>query len=318
MAKVRPETIFALESRYSPFFRSENKGWPDLSAEKVFLILDAFVEAWPKVHLPSQWGTGDPKEQTAYRFLRDIVWTIGQDDPDNSFPVLESIVADERFADFHDDASSMRASALRKKALRDFEPPSPSQIVDFLDNNQVTTVEDLRKFLIQILEELQTDIKGSEFDPVDKFYSGDKRVDEETASKRIAEDIQKRLIALNTAVTIEHHLKDDKRCDITATKMFGGMRRLLVIEVKGQWNRELFQAAAEQLHRRYAIHPDAEHQGIYLVLWFGNSEKIAGRRNRSILSASQLREKIVAEMPKELRSVIDVFVLDLSLSHGCC
>ena len=315
--KSDPETIFALEGRFSAFSRIGNKGWPDLAAAKVFLILDAFIEAWPKVYLPNQWGTGDPKEQTAYRFLRDIVWTIAHDDPEDSLPVLEAILADERFGDFHDDASSMRASALRKKALRDFEPPSPSQIVELLDKNQVTTVEDLRKFLIQILEELQSEIKGSEFDPVDKFYSAGERVDEETASKRIADDLQKRLKVLNTAVAIEHHLKDDKRCDITATKMFSGMRRLLVIEVKGQWNRELFEAAAKQLHQRYAIHPDAEHQGIYLVLWFGNGEEIAGRRDHSILSPSQLREKIVAEMPKELHNVIDVFVLDLSLSHGC-
>ena len=88
----------------------------------------------------------------------------------------------------------------------------------------------------------------------------------------------------------------------------------MVTEVKGQWNSELFTAAKEQLHQRYAIHPDAEHQGIYLVLWFGGDEKIAGRRNRSILSPSQFQEKIVAEMPEELHGLIDVYVLDLSLN----
>ena len=62
---------------------------------------------------------------------------------------------------------------------------------------------------------------------------------------------------------------------------------------------------------------DAEHQGIYLVLWFGRDTAIAGKRNRSVLSPSQLRQRIATVIPDELYGLIDVFVLDLSLSHGC-
>ena len=312
--RTDPDTIFALERLHDSIYRGHSKGWPYLPAGKVFLLLDAFAEAWPKVHLPNSWGTHSPKEERAYRFLTDIVWTIRKDDPDNSLPVLDPIISDERLEDFHDAARDMKATALRAKALRDFKAPTPSQIVEFLDANQVATVEGLRALLVEVLEEFQREIDGSEFDPIEQFYSSHgNRVDEITASKRIANHIQMSLKALSIPVTIEHQLKNAKRCDITATQMLEGKRRLLVTEVKGQWNSELFSAATEQLHRRYAIHPDAEHQGIYLVLWFGADEDVAGRQNHSIFSPSQLQDKIVAQMPKELHGLIDVFVMDLSL-----
>lgn len=107
-------------------------------------------------------------------------------------------------------------------------------------------------------------------------------------------------------------MKNAKRCDFTAAKMLGGQRRLLVTEVKGQWNPELLTAASAQLYDRYAIHPDADHQGIYLVLWYGGGETIAGRKNPSITSAKELKTEIEASIPEDLLGFIDVFVLDLS------
>ena len=69
----------------------------------------------------------------------------------------------------------MRASALRKLALRDFKAPAPSQVVKVLDENQAATVEVLIAQVLEELEEFQREINGSEFDPVEKFYSGGQR-----------------------------------------------------------------------------------------------------------------------------------------------
>jgi hypothetical protein len=89
---------------------------------------------------------------------------------------------------------------------------------------------------------------------------------------------------------------------------------MLVVEVKGQWHVELFYAASKQLYERYAQHPNAAQQGIFLVLWFGGSEKIAGRKNNAIKSPSELKQAIMDRMSRELRGRIDIFVLDLSRS----
>ena len=84
------------------------------------------------------------------------------------------------------------------------------------------------------------------------------------------------------------------------------------MEVKGQWNAELFTAAQVQLADRYAVHPTAEEQGVYLVLWFGGDEKIAGLRSHDNLQASDLKREIEEGLPAELLGKIDVVVLDLA------
>ena len=94
--------------------------------------------------------------------------------------------------------------------------------------------------------------------------------------------------------------------------MIGGRRRLLVTEVKGQWHDELYTAASAQLHERYSIHPDAEHQGIFLIIWFGSDEKVAGRKKHGIGSADELKSRLEKTLTSELKGLIDVFVLDVS------
>ncbi|RMQ24640.1 hypothetical protein ALQ08_02395, partial [Pseudomonas syringae pv. delphinii] len=83
-------------------------------------------------------------------------------------------------------------------------------------------------------------------------------------------------------------------------------------EVKGQWHPELYTAAKCQLHERYSIHPDAERQGVFLVLWFGADVPVAGLKTSEIRSAEQLKLSLEASLPSDLHGLIDIFVLDLS------
>jgi hypothetical protein len=310
--KSSSDTVFGIEYRAGRLSASESVGWPRLSADKVYRILDMYVGAWPKVYLPSSWGTGSPPAETAYRFLRDIIFSINRDEPVRGVSVLDRILGNIRLADFHTDARSLKAEALRKLALRDFSPPSPEAVVNMLDQNRIATVEDLRAFLLEELEGYQIWLRNAETNPLDVFYPNGRRLGENNARNRIVEHLHSRLVGRNLFVTIEHHMANANRCDITAAAMVDGRRRLLVIEVKGQWHAELLSAASAQLHDRYSVHPDAAMQGIYLVLWFGVDETIAGRRDASITGPEVLHAKIYEEMPMELRDFVDIFVLDLS------
>ena len=310
--KTDPKTIFALEHRLGRLHSDQNDARPPMTANQVFQIMDAYVDVWSKVPLPSSWGTGDPEDETAYRFLRDCIWMIAEDMPDRRIPVLDRMIADPRFADFREAALTLRAEASRKMALQDFRAPHPSEINNLLDKGEVASVEDLRALMVEELGEVQKWLDGSETNPLDAFYSGGKRVDENTARNRIVDRLQGRMTVLGLSVVIERHMSGGNRCDITASATIEGTNRLLVTEVKGQWNDELYTAASAQLDQRYAIHPDAAKQGVYLALWYGNGEKIAARSDLTITTAAELKDRIVVRMPEELRSRVDVVVLDLS------
>jgi hypothetical protein len=310
-------SILLLNERSSRMNRSDHPYWPALTSDKVGAIINEFFDQWPKVHLPSNWGTGSPAGETAYRFLKDIIWSIGSDSPDEAISVLHQLLADPRYIDIHIPLKSIQAEQLRKKALRDFEPPTPTKIVDLLDNNAVVSVEGLRQLILLKLIGYQKDIDGGEFNAANRFYTKDTngddiRLGEVESVEIIAERLDLLLSPESIVITSEHQTKNQNRIDITAAKVIDGKRRLLVVEAKGQWHPDLYSAATTQLYERYSVHPDAEQQGIYLVIWFGSNEKIANRRKPSITSALELKKSIEDTLPPELKGFIDVFVLDVS------
>lgn len=307
-----PNVVLSLQDRVGWLGGRENSYLPSLSPESIYRILDAFVAAWPPVPLPRSYGTGSPREERAFRFFTEIVWKIGRGEPDRALPVLDSMLADARFAFFRATVLTLRADTLRALALRDFTAPTPVQITGMLDRNQVATVEDLRALIVEELAALQTWVRGSETDPLDTFYTGGEHVDENTGRNRIVDRLSARMTALGLPVEMERHMANGNRCDITVSAALPGARRLLVIEVKGQWNAELYNAASAQLAKRYAIHPDAAGQGIFLVFWYGPGVSVAGRLTTGIVSADALKSAIVAQMPDSLRAAIDVVVLDVS------
>ena len=311
------DSLLLFEGRSSRMSRGSSSYWPNLTSIKIESILVAFFNQWPKVYLPSSWGTESPTGETAYRFLTDIIWSIGNDTPDKAIPVLNRLIQDHSFIDIQKELKSIKAEQLRKQALRDFEPPSPEKIVDLLDNNAIVTVEGLRQIVLQQLEYYQSDINGGEFNAASRFYTKDDNgeyvhLNEVSCVEIIAERLSLVLHPQSIVISTEHQTRNQNRIDITAAKMIDGKRRLLVVEAKGQWHRELYTAADAQLYQRYSIHPDAEQQGIYLVIWFGSNESIAGRKNVGITSAEDLKLRIENKLPTELKGLIDVFVLDVS------
>ncbi|QPJ61341.1 MAG: hypothetical protein G3M70_05330 [Candidatus Nitronauta litoralis] len=307
-----PKSIFPIENYAGRMSRHDNEGWPHLNAEQIYRVLDAFTTSWPKVDLPSSWGPGDPDNEKAYRFLRDIIYQIGEDAPSISIPVFDRILSDSRFSHFHNEIKSQKAEAVKQLAHIDYKPPRPAEISKLLDESKIASVEDMRALLIELLDEYQDRLNGAATNPVEVFYSGDERVDENTARDRIVEKLEERLNALHLGIVVEHQMRDAKRCDFTASTSIYGSQAILVTEVKGQWNRELYTAASAQLAERYMIYPGAADQGVYLVLWFGGDEKIAGKKNQSITSANELRQEIIASLPESLLGRIDVYVLDVS------
>lgn len=315
--KSDKDAVLLLEKRSGRMNRDDHPYWPRLTSNKVEAILQAFFGKWPKVHLPRGGGTGSPNSETAYRFLTEITWSIGNDGPDEAISVLNRLLANLCFVDIHRELKSIRAEQLRKKALRDFEPPTPHKIVDLLDNNAVITVEGLRQLVLQELANYQKDIDGGEFNVANRFYTkdkneNDKRLGEVDSVEIIAERLSLVLHPQSIIVASEHQTQNQNRIDITASKMIDGKRRLLVIEAKGQWHSELYSAASSQLYERYSIHPDAEQQGIYLIIWFGANEKVANLKRHGITNSIELKNSIEDSLPPELKGLIDVFVLDVS------
>ncbi len=239
-----------------------------------------------------------------------------RDDSRDALRVLDQLLNNDNYGHLFGVFRMVRARALRKSAHLHYKAPNISSVVGVLDKGNVASVEDLRAYFVECLKDLQESIYGSELDVRSLFFDGGKRVDEKIACRRIVNQLQARLESLEVTVEIEDEMADQKRCDITLQKNIEGRTVLLVVEVKGQWHDELYTAAAEQLEKRYMNHPNAEDQGVYLVLWFGEEEKVANKKNEEFESAVQLSRSVEESMSDDLRKRIDVVTIDFSRNNS--
>lgn len=309
-----PSSIFKINDAKRDSWRVTEAKWPKLNAQKIYQILNAMSNVWTEVELPSYADSESPLGEKAYRILNKLVWDLSQDTPENSIPILTQIIDDQHKSSFHKAARSVRTEQLNKQALANFKMPSVTDISQLLHGNNVASVEDLRALLLDKLEDIQLWLRGTESDPLAMFYNlSGERVRENEARDRLFERLGSALQLTDIHLATERDMANQNRCDITAEISIQGQKHLLVVEVKGQWHPELFSAASTQLYDRYAQHPNAERQGIYLVLWFGPDEKVASVLNHKTGTAKQLKYKIEEQMSPQLRKAIDVFVMDLSV-----
>lgn len=320
--KEQEKIIFILSDRAEGIRDGDHPFWPALTPTKIWWILDEFIGKWPKVDLPDSWGTGDPPNETAYRFLSNLIWNFTKHISESTLSIVNNLIADPRFEGMRLDLKSIRSTLIRNLALVNFKAPSSEEVVNFLDNDGVITVESLRALILEELRIFQADLNGSETTSKDIFYNRQyitarkiefKRLGEVDATLRVADRLRLRLEPKGITITPEHQLQNANRCDITFSKIIDNQRKLLVLESKGQWHSELHTAASAQLSQRYSIHPHAEQQGIYFVLWFGPDEKVANITNHGVSSAQELKVILENELPSDLKGRIDIFVLDVSL-----
>jgi hypothetical protein len=105
-------------------------------------------------------------------------------------------------------------------------------------------------------------------------------------------------------------MPDSNRCDFLNTSAAMD----LPVEVKGQWHREVWTAALDQL-QNYTREYRAEGRGIYLVLWFGDipSKNPPGIEGESPPQTAQEFEVLLRkQLDGKLSDLTRLFVLDVS------
>ena len=307
-------SIFILEEHFGSF--GDYTKWIMLSPVKIELILNAFIGKWEEVYLPTSYGSDSPDSEKAYRFLSELIGKLGDSYQDNPIPVLDRFLNNSQYRNFYNSLKSIRFNYLCKLAVQNFQMPTADQVVNFLDENEIISVENLRTVILEELQNYQKDLDGHDITSKSIFYHdkiNQNRVNENTATQRIADRLRIWLERYQVNLIREGYMKDDNRCDLVFSKLINGKRKILPVEVKGQWHSELYSAFDSQLDRLYAIHPDADGQGIYLVLWFGKDEMVANRRTHGINNAKELYFDLQKHMSEELKKRLDVFVLDLSV-----
>ena len=120
---------------------------------------------------------------------------------------------------------------------------------------------------------------------------------EEDCSGLLAYDLQVRIAPHGLIATVEHHMVNDKECDLAVLM---GPSHFLPIEMKHHYNPDLWTAWRTQLDKLYTRDPKTGGFGVYCVLW---SARLTGGTCRNRQTASSGRTSAV-----ELHSAIAALI----------
>ena len=73
----------------------------------------------------------------------------------------------------------------------------------------------------------------------------------------------------------------------------------LPIEIKGQWNREVWDAASDQLDAHYAREWRAKGRGLFIVLWFGRVRGKQLKRHPGGLDRPETPDELPADVGRD-------------------
>ena len=205
------------------------------------------------------------------------------------------------------------------RSLREFQyiqPDWPSTI-KALKNDEPVSISDLHALVLDQLDTIKIEIRHSNTNIFRTFWregAPAKPCLEDQCRDRLIELLKPKLTPLKLHVEPESYMADDKRADVVVISRNAGK---LPLELKRDFNKQLWTACEDQLERLYASSPDSSGYGVYVVFWFG------GKRGSSLprmpegidrpVSAGELEKSLNSLIAKEKSHRIVAVVIDVEI-----
>ncbi|WP_024539520.1 NACHT domain-containing protein [Comamonas badia] len=282
-----------------------------LTPGQVGWVISNFRGLWPRASHPAGVSVGDTNPWDACRFLEGMISRLGNDLGSESRQVLGGL------RDALEDSYTERIKivmAEQQQALVDssYQPQTLTAIQAVVTNSAPADIKDLQAFMLEELAVVQAKIKSDDAESWRGFFNDSNQ--EPHSEERCRDHLLGLLRQGDRSIHLEPetHVASDKEVDITCA--VNGLR--LPIEIKGQWHASLWTAADAQLNRLYASDWQAQHHGIYLVLWFGASvpknKRLKGLLDQPTPTTPDALRNMLCERSHAARQGrIDILVLDL-------
>jgi len=306
-----PEFIWFLRNR----LQLEHRGsMLPLSIAQAKWIISEFRTQWPYAGLPGE-SSGDTNPHDATVFLRALIDRIANDTSLEASEALQALIA-MPVDSYSELIRHMAAEQRQKRAENDFAPLGPKELGELLSEGPPSNADDLKSLVVEELAVAQMKLIGDDLDQIRDFWDDDRvPYDENRCRDRLAAMIGPELMRYDVQRITEADMPMTKRADLA----FARGQLQLPMEVKGQWDLKVWDAATGQLDLQYLVDWRSEQRGIYCVLWFGDLPSKSGRRLKvppdelkTPKTPDEMREMLIARIPEARRSLIDVVVLDLS------
>ena len=267
---------------------------------------------WPDTPHPTGVIRGDANTWDASEFIRSAIFSIAGNPASEATDALQKLVHGPAASYRH---ISRRALAQQRQVRLDFEysPPTVAHLHSVMTRGLPESVDDMRAYLFDQLDTLQERMHASNTDMWETYWANGKPRHENYCRNRLIDQISGTLPD-SVRFVPEPLMPGQTRADIAAIRDLIG----LPVEIKGQWHQDVWDAATDQLDAKYARDWHAQGRGVYIVLWFGDA---SGKQLPALpdgldrpATPESLRRMLEDRLPEEKRSLIHIYVMDVSRS----
>lgn len=293
--------------------REQGGYWPQLTPEQNHFLITKFGGLWPPADHPSSGWGGDQNPWDASQFIAARINALATDISDQAATLLRGIVNEPGLSGYQNQIKHVLVQQSRRRAEAHKSTPSLEGVRNVLLQGEPANIDDLQALVIDELVLLQRRLQDGTTNGVQAFWENGNPRGENYCRDRIVEHLTPYLEQkFKVRCYTESTMPDSNRCDFLNTSAAMD----LPVEVKGQWHREVWTAALDQL-QNYTREYRAEGRGIYLVLWFGNipGKNPPGIEGESPPQRAQEFEVLLRkQLDGKLSDLTRLFVLDVSLS----
>ena len=252
----------------------------------------------------------------AYWSTTDLITRLGADPGSAATEALEELsrVTDaEPWAPAIADAREHQA---RKRREQEYHHSDIGKVVQTLDRGTPANAGDLAAVTFDELKDLASKIRDGSTSDWRQYWNRDHHSrptdphPEDACRDTLLSDLQDRLARLGIDAQREGVYAEDKRSDIRVS--FAGFN--VPVEIKRSCHPDLWTAVRSQLISKYTRDPGAAGHGIYLVFWFGDTEKCRPRKCGAWTpeTAEDVRLRLQQSLADREGRLISVCVVDVS------
>ena len=258
--------------------------------------------------------------QDAYWWISHLIMTLVDDTSGGADDTVEMLSHVPNAELWSPDIAYAKETRTRKQREAEYRHSDLERVIETLQNRSPANAGDLAALVFDKLTELSKKIRdGNTSDwrqhwNVDGHNHLESPKPENACRDAVLSDLQLLLVRLGVDAQREGSYAEDNRADIRVS--FDGFN--VPVEVKRSCHADLWTAIQEQLIAKYTRDPGAEGFGIYLVFWFGDTEKcrptaLNGCRPESV---DGLRQKLEQSLSDSERNLISICVVDVSDPRG--
>ena len=295
--------------------RDEIINWPKLNEPQLNLLITNFAPVWPPTEPPADGWSGNKNPYDAFGFIHARITQLANCMSEAAVDYLSEMVTNPRLSKYHDTIKHVLATLIRNRAEKNKSIPAVSEINSIVGDREPKSIDDLQAIVLDELESAQLRLRGSPSNDILPYWDGEIPHNENYCRDRLLSYLEPYLSKYDIRTYKEPSMPDEKRCDLLNT-----YREMdLPIEVKGQWHKDIWTAANNQL-QSYTKEYRAEGRGIYLILWFGklatrhNKNPRAWKGKKTPTTLMELEELIDIKYSENLSEKTKIIVLNLTKS----